>query len=172
MHLDLIYDGHLKDEREIKAIITLFLFALIRFRDSSYAGNLEDRKSVMGYYYFIKRAILFWWSKNQRLVSISTTKAKYIAFGHAIWETIWLRRFINKLQVFEPINYITLHKDNKISIMLTKNTESQYQIKYIDIQHWYIQELMDKRELELSWICSSSILADKFTKALSIDIFY
>ena len=53
--------------------------------------------------------------------------------------------------------------------MLTKNAKSQHQTKHIDVQHHYIQELVDKKELEVSWICSSSMLVDGFTKALSKD---
>lgn len=52
-------------------------------------------------------------------------KTKYIAFKYVVKEIIWLRYFINKLQVFEPINYITLYKNNKTSIILTKNAKSQ-----------------------------------------------
>ena len=58
MHLSLIYSGHLKDEKEIKASIILFPFRLIRYRDSSYAGNPENKKSVMEYCYFINGVII------------------------------------------------------------------------------------------------------------------
>lgn len=171
IHLGLIYGGHLKDEGETKAPITPSPFGLIGYGDSSYAGDPEDRKIVIGYCYFINGAVVSWCSKKQKTVSTSTTEAEYIALGHPAREAIWLRRFINELQVSEPINHITLHGDNETSIMLTKNAESQHRTKRIDVQHHYIRELVDEGELEVSWICSSSMLADGFTKALSTDTF-
>ena len=83
IHLGLIYGGHLKNEEKTKASITPFLFGLIKYGNSSYAGDSEDRKSVIGYCCFINGAVISWCSKKQTTVSISTTEAKYIALGHA-----------------------------------------------------------------------------------------
>lgn len=37
--------------------------------------------------------------------------------------------------------------DNEMSIALIKNTESQHQTKYIDIQYHYIKELINEKKL-------------------------
>ncbi len=58
MHLGLIYGAKAKDKGETKAPIAPSLFGLIGYGDSSYAGDPEDRKSVMRYCYFINRAIV------------------------------------------------------------------------------------------------------------------
>lgn len=42
---------------------------------------------------------------------------------------------------------ITLDGDNEMSIALTKNAESQHCTKHIDVQHHYIRELIDEKEL-------------------------
>lgn len=49
-----------------------------------------------------------------------------------------------KLEVVEGI---TLHGDNKISIALTKNIESQHCMKHINVQHHYIRDLVSEGEL-------------------------
>lgn len=59
------------------------LISLIRFADSSFARYPEDRKSVIGYCFFLNGAVVLWCNKKQKTVLISTTKAEYIAFGHA-----------------------------------------------------------------------------------------
>ena len=66
------------------------------------------------------------------MVSISTTESKYITHRHIFRKIIWKKRFINKMN-FEVIEKVTMHGDNEISIALTKNTQSQYQTKYIDV---------------------------------------
>lgn len=58
MYLGLIYGAKVKDKGETKASIAPSPFGLIEYGDSSYAGDHEDRKSVMGYYYFINKAII------------------------------------------------------------------------------------------------------------------
>lgn len=42
---------------------------------------------------------------------------------------------------------ITLYGDNKMSIVLIKNTERQNCTKYIDVQHHHIQEFVDEKSL-------------------------
>lgn len=54
------------------------------------------------------------------------------------------------------------------SFTLTKNLESQNQIKHIDVIHYHICELVKDKKLEIKRILSSKMLADGLIKALSI----
>lgn len=141
------------------------LYGLIGYADSNFAGDPEDRKSVMGNCFFLNGAAVSWSSKEQRTVSTSTTEAEYIALGHAAREAVWIRRFINEMS-FETVEGLTLHGDNEISIALTKNAESQHRTKHIYVQHHYIMELVSKRELTVKWTPGSEMLADGRTKGL------
>ena len=171
MHLGLTYGAHLQSEKEAITPPSSLPFGLIGYADSNYAGDPEDRKSVMGNCFFIHGAIVSWCSKKQRTVSTSTTEAEYIALGHAARESVWIRRFLNELEVAEPIGACTILGDNETSIILTKNAESQARTKHIDVQHHYIRELVVDKEVIAEWICSASMLADGFTKALRVDNF-
>ena len=73
-----------------------------------------------------------------------------------------------KLEVVEGL---TLHGDNEMSIALTKHVESQNCTKNIDVQHHYIQKLVNKGELTVKWILGSEMLADSMTKALPTETF-
>ena len=46
----------------------------------------------------------------------------------------------------DVVENLTLYGDNEISINLTRNVESQYRTKHIDVQHHYIRELVNKEE--------------------------
>lgn len=170
MHLGLKYGGTLKTDGQTKAPDAPPPYGLIGYTDSNYAGDPEDRKSVMGYCFYVNGALVSWCSKKQRTVSTSTTEAEYIALGHAARESVWISRFLNELSIAEPIGACFLHGDNETSIILTKNAESQ-STKHIDMQHHYIRELVADKEVSIEWICSASMLADGFTKALSVDNF-
>lgn len=56
--------------------------------------------------------------------------------------------------------------DNKTSLTLTKNSESQNRIKHIDVMHHHVRDLVEDGKLGIYWIQSSSMLADGLTKAL------
>ena len=102
--------------------------------------------------------------------STSITKTKYIALGHVVREAVWIRRFINKMKL-KVIEDLMLYEDNKMSIALTKNAESQYRTKHIDVQHHYIKQLVNERELTIKWIPRSKILRNGMTKALLAEMF-
>ena len=93
--------------------------------DNNFAGDPEDRKSVMGNCFFLNGAIFSWGSKKQRTVLTSITEVEYIALGHAAREAVWIRRFINEMTL-DIVPAIMLNGDNEMSITLTKNAESQH----------------------------------------------
>ena len=58
-----------------------------------------------------------------------------------------MQRFINELGLCELELNITLLDDNKSSIRLVQNVKQHSYTKHIDVQHHYIQSLIDDREL-------------------------
>lgn len=168
IHLALTCDqkiiGQIIEERECPSP-----FGLIGYADSNFAGDPEDRKSVMGYCFFIGGALVSWSSKKQRT---SITEAEYIALGHASREGVWIRRFLNEIAPSDDLmTDVLINGDNESSLSLTKNSEAQNRTKHIDVQHHYIRELINEKEQIVAWVPSARMLADGFTKALTIDTF-
>ena len=165
MHLELVYgqrpDGSLP--------ISPAPYGLIGYGNNNFAGDPEDRKSVMGYCFFLNGAVVSWSSKKQRTVLTSTTEAEYIAIGHAAREGVWIKRFINELSL--ETTELSLKSDNKASLNLTKNPESQHRTKHLNVQHHYVREVVNDKELEIEWVPSTMMLADRMTKALTVDLF-
>ncbi len=145
-------------------------YGLVGYADSNFARDPEDRKSVMGYYFFLNRAVISWNSKKQRTVSTSTTKSEYITLGHVATEAVWIKQFSNKFEI-KIVEHLTLNGDNKMSIALTKNAESQHRTKHIDVQHYYIRELVNEREFTVKEIPGSEMLADGMIKRLPTETF-
>lgn len=145
-------------------------YSLVGYADSNFAGDLEDRKLVLGYCFFINGAVVSWTSKKQRTVSTLTTEVKYIALRHIAREAVWIRQFINGFNL-ETIEGLKLYSDNKMSIAFTKNVESQYHTKYINVQYHHIRKLVNEKELTIKCILDSEILDNGMTKKLPIEIF-
>jgi hypothetical protein len=75
--------------------------------DSNFAGDLDKRRSTLGYVFTLARGPVSWMSKLQNIVALSTTEEKYMASSHACKETIWLQgllgefgRMQDKVKVF------------------------------------------------------------------------
>jgi hypothetical protein len=51
------------------------------------------------------------------------------------------------------------------------NAEQHSHIKYIDVQHHYIQNMINNKELIVEWISTNEILTDKLTKILTKNTF-
>lgn len=49
----------------------------------------------------------------------------------------------------DNIKSFTLHSNNKMSIILTKNAKTQHQIKQINIQYHYVKKLVNKRKFTI-----------------------
>ena len=145
MQLSLVY-GRTSDER---SPILPPPYGLIGYADSNFAGDPENRKSVMGNCFFLNGAVVLWSSKKQQTVLTSITKAEYIALGHTAKKAVWIRRFINEMTL-DIVPAITLNGDNEMSITLIKNAESQHRTKHIDVQYHYIRELIDEKELTIA----------------------
>lgn len=75
------------------------------------------------------------------------------------------------MRLEKTVESFTLYCDNKINIALTKNAESQYCSKYINIQYYQIRKLVNKKEPTIKQISKSEILVEKMTKWLSIETF-
>ena len=65
--------------------------------DLDMVGDKDNRRSTTGYVFTIGGTKISWISKLQKVVSLSTTKAKYVATTEASKEMIWLQRFMEEL---------------------------------------------------------------------------
>lgn len=144
---------------------------VVGYADNNYAGDPEDRKVVTGYCFFFGGAIVTWCSKQQRTVLTSTSKAEYIAVSQGAREAVWIQQFLNELLPDQAVREMRMLKDNKTSLTLTRDPESQNRTKHIDVIHHHVQGLMKDGKLIIDWIASSAMLADGLTKALPIAAF-
>jgi len=92
----------------------------------------EHRHAISGYAFIIDGGAASWSSCKQELVTLSTTKAKYVASTHTAKEAIWLRNFIG--EVFSPLaEPTTLHCDNQSAVAIATNGNFHTRTKHIDI---------------------------------------
>ena len=80
-------------------------------------------------------------------MSTLTTEIKYIALKHDVQQRVWIQRFINELKLNDTITSITLLNNNELNIKLVYNIKQHNHIKHINMQHHYIQNMIDNKKL-------------------------
>ena len=89
------------------------------FIDIDMAGDMDTRKSTIGYLYTFESAAVSWVSRLQRIVALSTTEAEYIAAIESCKEMLWMQRFLGEIGIKQD-KYV-LYCDSQSAIHLAKN---------------------------------------------------
>ena len=125
----------------------------------------EDHRSISGYAFLIDSGTVSWSSKQQEIVSLSTTKREYIAVMHGGKEALWLCSLIS--EVFGPITLpTTLFSDNQAAIALTHDHQYHPCTKHIDMQYHWIRWVVEKGSIQLIYCLTDDMVADALTKVL------
>lgn len=72
---------------------------ILGYSDSDWAGCIDSRKSILGYYFFIGSSLISLCAKKQQIVSSSYSEAKYKALSTTICELQWLLHLFKDLHV-------------------------------------------------------------------------
>ena len=83
----------------------------------SLLGDIDTRKSTIGYIFIVGGVAVSWFSRLQKINALSTTKVEYVAATKAAKEMIWLYFFLEELGHPQRDNYLfpnsqSCHKRN------------------------------------------------------------
>jgi hypothetical protein len=137
---------------------------LVGYADAD-GSMAEDRKALTGYAFMLNGGAVAWSSKQQGLVSLSTTESEYVASTEATKEALWLRSML--AQLFTPISDPTiLFNDNQSAIALAKDHQYHARTKHIDVRFHFIRWVIEQGSLRLVYCPTDDMIADTLTKAL------
>lgn len=98
---------------------------VVRYTDSTYTGDLKERKLVIGYCFFHCGTILTWCSKWQRKVSMSTLEVDYVAVIQGFREGVWIWKLLNELLSDNAVREMKMLDNNKTSLILMRDSENK-----------------------------------------------
>ncbi|KAE8692180.1 putative ROP-interactive CRIB motif-containing protein 6 [Hibiscus syriacus] len=107
---------------------------MVGYVDSDYAGDLDKRRSTIGYLFTLAKAPVSWKSTLQSTVALSTTEAEYMAVSEAS------------------------------AIHLAKNQVYHSRTKHIDVRYHFVREIFEEGKILLQKIATSENPADMMTK--------
>ena len=135
--------------------------------DAAYMDDTNDRHSTMGYMFFVAGSPVSWMSKKQRVVALSTTEAEYLAGTEATKEAVWIQTFLQAIVIpCERITLMHLYGDNQSANALAKNPEYHVRTKHIHGKQRYITEMVEQVVINVTYIPTTSMIADTLTKPL------
>lgn len=135
------------------------------YSDADWGGDTEDRKSTTGYIFLLCGAPVSWASKKQATIALSSTEAEYLAATQASKEAIWLRHLLHDLG-FPQLQPTIIYEDNQSAIMLSHNPVHHARTKHFDIQHHFVREKIESKEIDLIYCPTDDMVADMMTKNL------
>ena len=132
------------------------------FSDADWA-NSENRRSQSGYILYFSDGPIIWSSKQQKCVADSTMESEFYALALAVKELLWLKKFINELNI--DIDTPTIYEDNQSCITFCQ-TQQSIRAKHIDIKYHFVKDYLQKNYFNLKYCPSERMVADVLTKPL------
>jgi hypothetical protein len=137
---------------------------LVGYSDEDWAGNVDDRKSISGGYFYVGTNLVAWMSRKQSSISLSTVEAEYIAAGSCCTQLLWMKKLLCDYGFTQET--MVIHCENTSAINISKNPVQHSRTKHIDIRHHFIRDFLESREVALIFIHTKNQLADILTKPL------
>ena len=138
--------------------------------DADWASDAVDQKSISGYSFYFQGSLISWSAVKQKSIALSSTEAEYYAMTHAFKEALWLRTFLEILKFPVPRPFPIL-SDNQAACSLSNSPAISARSKHIDIRHHFIRDHVLAGSFSTTWIPTSDMPADIFTKPLPSPVF-
>ncbi|MBW0478351.1 hypothetical protein O181_018066 [Austropuccinia psidii MF-1] len=141
---------------------------LIAFTDADWGNCHLMRCSTSGYLAQLHGCLIFWKTRKQPLVSISTAKAEYKSLCDLTSELLWFRQWCQEAGIFHFDDAITVWEDYQ-SCIKTANGNCNLntkRMKNVDIQLHFVKEAIQNQLIELRYAPTLDMLADFSSKAV------
>jgi hypothetical protein len=138
---------------------------LVGYSDVDMGGDIDDRKSTSGIFFFLGGNPITWQAAKQRVVALSSCEAEYVAAAIAVCQAVWLARLLTDMIGIES-GAPELLVDNQSAIALSKNPVLHERSKHIGVRYHYLYECVDEGRIIIDYIATEEQLVDILTKAL------
>ena len=101
---------------------------IVWFSNCDYAGEPVNRISISSFIRYVLRVLVFWWSKSQKSISLSSSEMEYIAISETVEEVMLVTSFLGSMKI--SVEYpVMVRVDNigaifVVSIIATTHTPS------------------------------------------------
>ena len=137
--------------------------------NSDYTGDLDRKRSLIGYIFILNGCAVNWKATLQSVVALSTTEAEYTPTTEAVKEALWLKGLVTELGLIQKS--VSVYCDSSSVIHLSKNPAHHEKTKHIDVKLHFIRNEVSRGALKLVKIHTDENPADAFTKVILVVMF-
>ena len=139
--------------------------------DSDFAGDISHRRSVSGIVLRIAGGTVFYKTKYQDTVALSSTEAEFTAAAEAGKYILYVRSILDEIGV--PQNEATvLYEDNNGALLMANAQQPTKRTRHMDIKTFALQQWVEKDLIRLRRINTADNYSDVLTKATGRTLFY
>ena len=139
--------------------------------DSDYAGDVSHRRSVTGIILRIAGGTIFYKTKFQDTVALSSTEAEFTAAAEAGKYILYVRSILEQLGI--PQNEATtLYEDNQGALLMANAQQPTKRTRHMDIKTFILQHWVEQDLIRLKRINTTDNYSDVMTKATGRTLFY
>ena len=109
---------------------------------------------------------IFWSSKNQAAIALSSAEAEYRGAVNACIQAIWLQGILSDFDLGSNFSTVLFSK-NQSAIKISTDPVTKQRTKHVEIHMHYIRELVHDRTIVLQYYPTNKQVADIFTKMFS-----
>ena len=137
----------------------------VTYSDADHGGNKDNGRSTGGYLVRVGSGAVSWSSKQQPIVTLSTTEAEYVAAVEAGKEIFWMRNILSEMG--SPVDApSTLYVDNRSALSVAKNPEHHGRMKHLDLRFYWLRDAVEAGKISPVHLRTDEMPADLLTKAL------
>jgi hypothetical protein len=135
---------------------------ILCFSDSDWAGCPDTRRSTVGYTIMICGGPVSWKSQLHKTLAHSSCEAEYVALSEIGREIVWLCNFFDEIGV--AYHRPKIYCDSSSAIKWSDDPIQHQRTKHVEIDYYYIREIVAKQIVDIYKIDTEDNVADIFTK--------
>ena len=131
---------------------------------------METENQLVVLYFLLGFNVIYWSSKKQSTVALSSTEAEFIAASFAAQELLWIKQLLEDMMI--PLHTpIPMFEDNQSCIKIIESTKFSTRTKHIDVKYYHIKSLHENGIIQVLYCSADKQLADFLTKSLPLQKF-
>jgi len=133
--------------------------------DAEFAGDADNRRSIMGRVLYLNNTPIGWNSKAMSGVTLSSTEAEYVSMSEGMKDLKFLYMCLRYLQMRVDLPMLVFI-DNIGAIEMLESKNGKCRTKHVDTRYHWIREYILDEMVKVMYVKSEDNVADICTKNL------
>jgi hypothetical protein len=125
---------------------------------------------VTGFMILLQNVPVCWYSKAQRVVTLSNSKAKYVALSEAVKENKFMNFLLQSLGIMVELP-IMVKTYNIAALFMWKNSSKGVRTQNVETRYQFIRENQEDRIIKVEFVKSIDNYSYILTKNVSQEIY-